>query len=981
MKLLKIKAQGFKSFADKIEINVEDGITGIVGPNGSGKSNIVDAIRWVLGEQSVKALRGTQAMSDVIFSGSKTREAHNRCYVSLIFDNSDHYLKSEFKEIEIKRVLYRTGENDYFINNTKVRLKDIIDLFLDSGASKESFNIISQGNVKDVVNFKPEDRRIIIESAAGVLTYKKRKEETNRKIEKTNDNIEKVDLLINELKNTLDPLEIQAEKAMEYNKYYDELKNKEISLLTYEIETLNKTYVENINKAEDIKNKIVKYQASSGKTSVKLENLKLKQIKLDEDIAKLNENIISLNEKLSDLKSEKQITIERQKYDVDNSKLESNIINLKENKLKMKNMISQVKSAIESFKEKLKTIIENKDNHLSDEKKSRIKIAELERRLNLLNRDISFANNKIEIMQNNIDNNSHAPVAVREVLKNPTLNGIHATVGSLIESDKLYSTAINIALSSSSNFIVVDDEKCASKAIDYLKRINAGRATFFPLNIIKKRYLDDNIYSKIKNLNGFIDVAANLVNYNSKYENVIFNQLGNIIVCDTLTNAQIISKAIDYKARVVTLDGEIIHQGGSLTGGSLKNSKSIIQEKQLLEEEKEKLDLLNKEKSEIEESLKDENYNLEILKNIINTDDIEIVKLNSEINQNENFLKEYTEKQEEIEKELSGTKSIKGNDKNTYLDNIMKQYYDVENEIKIKSVKLNELKDTKNNIVLEISEIEKNINKDNSDYFHLQQDLKKYEIESSKSEVKLDNYLNTLSEEYSLTFEKAKTEYKLEDNPENVKNRVNILKSKIKNLGEVNIASIAERDRIKERYTFLTNQKDDLVNAISNLESIIEEMDEIMKEKITNTFEDVRKEFKEIFKGIFRGGTGDLILTNPDDILNTGIDIVAEPPGKKVASIGLLSGGEKTLTAIALLFAIINVKTVPFCILDEVEESLDEANVDIFGKYLQSKKNQSQFIIITHKKRTMEYADTLYGITMQESGVSKLVSVKLDNIN
>ncbi len=981
MKLLKIKAQGFKSFADKIEINVEDGITGIVGPNGSGKSNIVDAIRWVLGEQSIKALRGSDGMTDVIFSGSKSREAHNRCYVSLTFSNKDHYLKSEYEEIEIKRVLYKTGENDYFINNVRVRLKDIINLFLDSGASKESFNIISQGNVKDVINFKPDDRKAIFESAAGVLTYKKRKEETTKKIMKTNDNIERLELLINELKKTLDPLEEDAEKALKYEKLYEELKEKEIAILTLDIENLNDLYHDTLTKIENIKNKIVEFQVKNSDSFTKLESLKLKQIKLDDDISLLNDDIIKLNKEISELKSEKQITIERQKYEVDDIELENIIINLKENKLKIESNIIQIENEIKKLRGNIKEYTENKNNQLKKLDSEITKINQNKNELFLIEKNINLTKNKIEILNSNIENNSSAPYSVKEVLKNKNLKGIHSTISNLIETDSKYLNAINIALGAANNFLVVDNEISANVAIEYLKKIKGGRATFFPLNIIKKKNIDSFILDKIKNIDGFIDVAANLVKYKLQYENIIYNQLGNVIVCNNLKNAHVISKIIDYKLRVVTLDGEIIHQGGFISGGSFKNSSSIIYDKQIIEEEKRKLKDLLKEKETEEKLFLNSENNEQLLRKELANIDSEIVKLNSELSQKNEFLDESKNKLIDIENELKRTISSKNNDVNSYLDKIMENYYNLLNKIKNKNMKLEDLKNLRSNIIMEISELEKDIAKENSNYSKLQQDEKKYEIDLSKYEIKLDNCLNILSEEYCLTFEKAKKDYSIDIDVEKSRAEIINLKNAIKKLGNVNLSSIDQRNKIKERYNFLKMQKDDLVNSISNLESIISEMDEIMKDKLFTTFEKIRLEFKDIFKGIFKGGKGDLILTNPNDILNTGIDIIAEPPGKKVSSIGLLSGGEKTLTAIALLFAIINVKTVPFCILDEVEESLDESNVDIFGKYLQSKKNQSQFIIITHKKRTMEYTDVLYGITMQESGVSKIVSVKLDNID
>ena len=880
MKLLKIKAQGFKSFADKIELNIDDGITGVVGPNGSGKSNIVDAVKWVLGEQSVKALRGDSSMTDVIFSGSKSREAAKRCYVSLIFDNKDHYLSSEFEEIEIKRVLYKTGENDYFINNTKVRLKDVTNLFLDSGASKESFNIISQGNVKDIVNSKEEDRRIIFESAAGVLTYKKRKEETNRKIEKTKDNIEKIDLVIDELSLTLNPLKEEADKAIKYNELYNKLKKDEIGLLTHDIEALNNEYIKTKEQIELLNDKIVKYQATSSTSTAKLENLKLKQIKIDEEISSLNENINKLITRLSDLKSEKKIALEREKYEFNNDAVNKNLIELKENKLKLENNISINNNSLNTLKNKQRELIQQYEKIKEKDYSNNKIINELNNKISSLNKDIEYSFNKIDIMTSNIENNSTLPLSVKTILNNKTLKGIHNTIGNLIECDSIYTNAINVALSSSANFIVVDDIKNAKIAIDFLKQNKAGRATFFPLNIIKRKYLDYEINNIIKECPGFIGVASSLVKYDSLYKNIIENQLGNIIVVDTLDNARNICKKINYKARVVTLDGEIIHQGGSLTGGSLRKNNSVLTEKQDLIKEKnnnKKLqEILNDNKIQVEQYIKVK----EECTNNLNISDSELIKINTKISQQELYIKELTENLEDICSEIDGITSINDNNNDNYLEKIMKEYYEVEKEIKIKNEELENLKDNKNNIVLEINEYEKNLSKENSDYFKLQQSLKQNEIDISKCEFKLDTALNTLSSEYSLTYEKAKNDYFLDNDEDIVRKNVKDYRTKIRNLGNVNISSIDEYKRINERYTFLTDQKTDLLNSISSLENIIREMDEVMIDKISTTFDKIRIEFQKTFKGMFKGGNGDLVLTNPHDILNTGIEIIAEPPGK-----------------------------------------------------------------------------------------------------
>lgn len=979
MKLKKIIASGFKSFADKIEIDVNPGITGIVGPNGSGKSNVVDAVKWVLGEQSIKSLRGNKDMTDVIFSGSKSRESLSRCFVSLIFDNSDHYLNSEFEELEIKRVLYKTGENDYYINNTKVRLKDIINLFLDSGASKESFNIISQGNVKDVVNSKPEDRRVIFESAAGVLKYKKRKEESKRKLEKTKDNIDVVTLLINELELQLNPLKEQSEKAIKYNEIYNDLKNKEIALLANDINTLNDECNKNNISINEINEKILNIDNLNISDTTLIEKLKLESIKIDEELNQVQKNYNQTIDELNELKSQKQINLERQKYVVDDLKVQNNIVELKEHELKLKNDIAKILVEKDNIKEEINNY-NNKLNTLANDYKINTSS------LDVANNDIisndktmNYTQNKLEILENNIENNSKLPASVKTVLNTASLTGIHDIIGNIIKIPDKYIEAINISLSYNSNFIIVDDESVAKNAIEFLNRNKLGRATFFPLNVIKPKYIDETILNNLKSTYGFIGIASDLVSYDKIYDNIIKNQLGNVIVCDNIDNANIISKIVKRLFRIVTLNGEIIHSGGSITGGSSKLN-TILSDKQEIMGLKAHLNSLKRDKDILITKVSSLNEEKSIIENNVYQTRNKLVELNELFNIKENTEKNYNEELTNILNEINGSSNLINNSLDDAINNIMIQYYQKEqlkNEIEIN---LNKLKNNKSELTLQIEEKTNIFRKSNSEYNNLVNNLKNLEITVARDEVKLDNALKILSEDYNLTYERAYNDYKLTADVEEIRLIVNSKRKELKQLGDVNLASIEEYNRVKERYDFLDNQRNDLLSSLNNLNGIIEEMDLIMIDKFSKTFDKIKKEFQVTFNQMFKGGNGILKLTNPDDILNTGIDIIAEPPGKKINSIALLSGGEKTLTAIALLFAIINVKTVPFCILDEVEESLDEANVDVFGHYLQQKKSQSQFIIITHKKRSMEYADVLFGITMQESGVSKLVSVKLDNI-
>ena len=973
-----IRANGFKSFADKIDIDVNKGITGIVGPNGSGKSNILDAIRWVMGEQSVKALRGDGSMTDVIFAGSKSRNSSNRASVSLVFDNSDHYLNSEFNEIEIKRVVYKSGDNEYYFNNSKCRLKDITDLFLDSGAGKESFNIISQGAVADIINSKPLDRRVIFEEAAGVLKYKKRKEESYRKLDKTNENLARVNLLIDELVTTLEPLKEQREVALKYQDYKNELESIEIALIASDIEKINEEYVsvkENVNR---LNREVEELDLTNNTDTSKVEQLKLLSMKLDADIDMKTSELTEITQVLADLQSKKQIAIERQKYSVDKDKLESNVIQLKEELLSLNNNIESLDKEVQGLKKDLE-VKQLKSMDLikvNEEKKN--KKNELNNKINTTNRDIMNLNNKIDILNDNINNDNKLPYSVKNVLNNIRLSGICGVLSKLFEVSEEYVCAIETSLGANSSVIVTEDEKSAKDAITYLKEQKLGRATFFPISVIKGRSINDEDLNKLKNVDGFIGSADTLVTYDKKYENIILNQLGNVLVVKTLDDLTKIAKLVNYKYKVVSLDGDIQYSGGALTGGTNKNSNSVLNQKFELEKLKQDLDEKENSLKKYENELKklDEELNKCALE--LESNQRDTILITESYNVKSNSLKELKTSYELKNNELSGTKNVIDDNVDKELDDILNQFYEKQG-LKDEIVKnLNKLKSEKSDLSTEIAALEKTYREMNYQMNLKQNELRNEEVRLGKMDVKLDNLLVSLSENYSMTFERAKMEYSLDIEEGVARQTVNSLKSKIKNLGEVNLGSIAEYDRLNERYTFLSTQRDDLESSVSSLISVIEEMDEIMKTRFVETFEKVKAEFKEVFKKLFKGGEGVLELTDPDNILDTGIEISALPPGKKLNSIQLLSGGEKTLTAIALLFAILNVKPVPFVVLDEVEAALDEANVDAFGNYLLSRKERSQFIIITHKKRTMEYADVLYGFTMHESGVSKLVSVKLE---
>lgn len=980
MYLKKIIAHGFKSFADKIIIDLNNGITGVVGPNGSGKSNVVDAVRWVLGEQSVKQLRGDGTMTDVIFSGSKSRNGANVASVTLVFDNSDNYFPVSFSEVSIKRRVYRDGTNEYYLNGERCRLKDITDVLLDSGIAKESFNIISQGKIEEIIASKPTDRRVIIEEAAGVLKYKKRKEDALRKLDRTHDNMNRVNDIISELEVQVNPLKEQKEKALKYNEAKEQLEGIEVALIAHDITTINYDYMNKKNRVAEINNEILSKSNENSSSEAELENLKLNLSKLSNDIKNRQQALLDVTKEVEQINSRKNIIIERKKYSVEDTKLHTHILELTEDSHKISNEKESYSIKIEQLNEEL-TELSSKVNELvlkvNKEKENK---NYLEQKLSVLVRNENIIKNKIEALRDSIDNNDLLPHAVKSVLNNPRLAGIHDTIGNILEVDEKYSLAISIALGVNSNNIIVDNESSAKEAISYLKNNNLGRATFFPMNLIKPKAIYEEVLMNISSDENYIGIASDLVQYDPKYSNIIKNQLGNIIIAKNIDGANKISKKINHSYRVVTLDGEVLHVGGSITGGGVNKVRNVILERHELEEQINLLNNTTNDIKQIENNINESDYNLRNLEDKLYLLNKEVINLTETKNSYLNQLNILVEKENNINNEIAGTNNIINNTLSKEEDEVIKEYYEVSKKRDGLVLEINNLQSKETELKVEIDELEINLRKENSVYNSLNKELKDLEIELNRADVKLDHLLNTLSETYNITYEKANSLYKLEMSEDIARNKVANLKKTIKDLGIVNLAAIEEYDRVSVRYEFLIKQRDDLVSAENTLLEIINEMDSVMEADFKTTFEIVNKHFSETFKELFKGGNASLKLTDPNNLLETGVEIVAMPPGKKLSTISLLSGGEKTFTAISLLFAILKSRPVPFCILDEVEAALDEVNVDSFGSYLINLKTKTQFILITHKKRTMEYADVLYGITMQESGVSKLVSVKLEDI-
>lgn len=977
MYLKQINAYGFKSFADKIDIKLDDKITCIVGPNGSGKSNVVDAVRWVLGEQSVKQLRGDGTMSDVIFSGSKSRKALNVATVELVFDNSDHYLNVPYTEISIKRKAFRSGENEYFLNGERCRLKDVISLLMDSGIGRESYNIISQGEVEKIISSSSLDRRVIIEDAAGVVKYKKRKEEALKKLDKTHTNLDRVEDIIRELQQQVEPLREQSKKAQEYLENKKALENLEVALLGYDIYNDNeekKTLAEKLKKIED---KLVEENVTTNNSDLKVLEQNNLLSKKEEELRENNKALLDVVALCEKLNSEKMLLQEKSKNsDSDNSLLLRN--NLEE-RAELTSQINVMEEEISRINERLNLhsenlIAANKDiNNIKDKKK--MKNQEYSR----VDQELITINHKIDSLKLEMDSGVGLPLAVKKILTDDSLLGIYNTIGNVLEIDSLYIKALDVAINSSKNFIITEDEESSKKAINYLKDNHLGRATFFPLSVIKSRYIDDEVLTLLKQDSSFIGVLSDLVRYDCKFKNIILNQLGTVVVASDMDGAIRIGRRIYHRYKIVTLDGDVLNVGGSMSGGSSNTKyRSAVTIRQEIDSCEKRKDGLLEDKENLTNEISELTKNISEFEEKYFVLSREEVNLKEELKEKMKLLESKNVTLENINREISSLENASSNKVSEREQELINLYYE-------KTGIRDNLKNKVALLTREISDLKTSIEEFNATYKlktanirALEKEQNDLKIRINRLDLRLDNMLNTLNEEYSLTLEAARAKYTLDIEVELARERVNLYKSNIRKLGMVNLASIEEFERVNTRYEFLSKQKDDLLNAQENLLDIMREMDGVIEEEFSNTYKKVNSEFTKVFKELFSGGNAYLKLTNEDDMLTTGIDIVASPPGKKLSSITLLSGGEKTLTAISLLFAILNVREVPFCLFDEVEAALDEANVDQFGKYLNNYKNKTQFLIITHKKKTMEYADTLYGITMQESGVSKLVSVKLN---
>ena len=1180
MYLKRLEMQGFKSFADKTVLEFMPGITAVIGPNGSGKSNISDSIRWILGEQSMKSLRGTKTQ-DIIFAGTQSRKSLGFAEASLVFDNTDGTLPIEYSEVTVTRKIYRSGETGYYINKAPCRLKDVVELFMDTGIGRDGYSIIGQGKIDEILSNKSEDRRHIFEEAAGIVKYRSRKEETEKKLEQTKLNLLRINDILTEIEGNLEPLQMQADKAKKYLNLKEELKNIEVGLFIYNIEKYRQALEEltsdeeimnstlnqeegklekikilkeelkdrideitlqienmqnigfesqkeieklnsNINLAEaKIKNNIENtelYQKEIKELEEKIENLKqdieqkqnkkdnLKQNKekFENELKAKEEELKKLTEKLSskeieieakkkqveeniDKKYELQTEISTQTANIDNiekrqkqikQEIDANILNLDRTRMKRED-VAKGFYQIENNRNKVLKSIENID---SQKQEIDDKIKEFDLQIINNTNDMRMKQSRYNFLVETEKEKEGYIKSVKSLLidceKIKELGkGMHGVLANIISVPSEYETAIEMCLGASLQNIVTDTEEDAKKLVEHLRKNNLGRASFLPITSVKGKKLDSIKGKKI----GVVGVASDLVKFDKKYEQIILSLLGRTVVVDNMQNAINLAKENNYSFRIITIEGDVINPSGAITGGSvakktvnilgrsreievlekelkrLKNkiskleedkekyvdsSENIIEEVQSLEKQLQEIDItyatekqriisidenieqiqnrIDKLKEEVEKTEKSKNETLaskqknkeciekmskqneedqKIIDEFSNANkesqkyiddlnlDITNLKISvSSFNESEVSIQEMTEMiMKEIETHTKNKNNKSLQIKNAILEND-KLKIEIENtKQEIEKVKSKVSNSGENIDKMKKERIEKNEKlskkeEEQTEQFKRIEELKaqitKIEVKKTKTEEDITDVINKMWEEYELTPNNA-GEYQKPENVAVTQRRVNVLRTDIKELGSVNVDSIEEYKKLKDRYDFMCEQRLDLEDTMSKLRKVIQDMTETMKQQFKEKFEIINKNFGEVFKELFGGGMAEVTLTDEENILECGIDITVQPPGKKLQNMTLLSGGEKAFTAIALLFAILKINPAPFCVLDEIEAALDDVNVYRYAEYLKKFAKETQFLVITHRKGTMEAADTVYGVTMEEKGISKLLSMKL----
>ncbi len=1179
MYLKSIEVQGFKSFANKIVFDFHNGITGIVGPNGSGKSNVADAVRWVLGEQSAKQLRGAK-MEDVIFAGTENRKPVGFAYVAITLDNSDHALPVEYDEVTVSRRVYRSGESEYKINGHSCRLRDVTEMFYDTGIGKEGYSIIGQGQIDKILSGKPDERRELFDEAAGIVKFKRRKSAAIKKLENERSNLVRVNDILSELEKQVGPLKQQSEKAKEYLNYKTDLKKYDVNAFLLETDRIRKEtaelngrlkivdddledskseYDNTKSEYETAENQLNDINAQIDENSqtvsaLELENQKLQgeinvfteQIKtfnankqlhserlldIEKDKQNKNNSVKELREQYNDLNTElseyndklaaindtakalnaeiegisgqidnrqnsiydnltEQSTIkaENQKFvtmleqlEIKKSELTSHIIKGKSNESAQKQVIKSLTAELDNAVGKLEDINNSIEESNTSVTQLKAEIAEKNSELDKLTQNYHREKSRLESLINITERYDGYGNSIKKIMELKDSNpGILGVIADIVKVEKQYETAIETALGGTIQNIVTDKESTAKELIGYLKHNKLGRATFLPLNAIHARNTLEN--EACINEKGVIGVASNLVRVSFEYEGLAKYLLGRILVVDNIDNALLIAKKYKYTLRIVTLEGEQLNPGGSMTGGAFRNSSNLLGRRREIEELKQSVSNTNKQITQEKAAVADlrnqvakyrealDSYNkllreTHIRKNTIDVNlkqadlklseiiasygdaikeqasiDSEILKISESRNQvsgNLNLLDNQNEAaRKEIEnlgKTLEAKKSEeaavalkienlkishssieqKASFINENIERLCKELDNLEEEKSSIQEKIGETKElvsakqadielVKNSIeeserkitaigekLEDLRAAKEKVNASHKEFFKKREELNEKIILLEKDSMRLHNQYDRLEESYDSLVDYMWNEYELTysyalelksdelNNINDIRKQINILKAAIKKLGDVNVNAIEEYKSVSERYEFMKTQHDDMIEAEESLMKVIEELDEGMRTQFTAKFEEIKVEFDKVFKELFGGGRGTIELVEGEDILEAGILIISQPPGKKLQNMMQLSGGEKALTAIALLFAIQNLKPSPFCLLDEIEAALDDSNVGRYANYLHKLTKHTQFIVITHRRGTMSAADRLYGITMQEKGVSTLVSVDL----
>ena len=1175
MYLKSIEMQGFKSFADKTKVVFDKGVTAVVGPNGSGKSNITESLRWALGESSAKSLRGGK-MPDVIFAGTEVRKALNYAEVAVTLDNSDGFIAGVGETIRVERHIYRNGDNDYLIDGRKVRLRDIHDLFMDTGLGRDSFSIISQGRVEAIFNAKPEDRRAIFEEAAGILKYKIRKKETESKLNQTQDNLDRLEDIIYELDGQVKPLEKQAATAKCYLELDGERRQTLLNLLVHDIEVGKSDLTQTQEDLAEVKDKLTSYYEERHRLETENQELKQKRHQISEQISSDQQTLVDVTRLISDfehqidlytmesqqrserkeetaarlselesLKAEAQASLDKvnqrqvklnaelntiaqeltaiqkdlEQFSDDPDTLIEHLredyVSLMQEEAKVSNSLTQVTHDMESQTQALEAQAEEykqaqayllSAQEVASEAQKAYQAAqaslqnlldsykEKDQSYQVIDKDYQEAQTKMFDLMDHLKskearrqslesiqkNHSNFYAGVKSVLQNAqSIQGIIGAVSEHLTFDTRYQTALEIAMGASGQNIIVEDEAAAKRSIDYLKRNRQGRATFLPLTTIKPRQLNGQFAQILANAPGFIGMASDLVTYEERLANIFQNILGVTAIFNTIDNANKAARAVRFQVRMVTLDGSEIRPGGAFAGGANKQNNSLFikpeldaltteisQIKAQLSDSEAKVEALKTKRKALQKALEDlkvdgENARLQeqrlgleyqqalsdVEKNQVLVDSFkqgsqgsEGANLQTKSEQLKAELAQIASKREAINDRIEAIKEDKdalGQQKQALLDRqseLQLKERDLQAELRFAKTENNRLqadlseltkesdslKALLNNQVDEdqtdrlpqlqaqhkeavqrkddleqalvrakiqvqdyegqLEDLEERLAKAgnrNEDLIRQQTRLEERESQISQS---LRKFATQLAEDYQMTLEAAKGQVTPLENVEQTRQNLQSLERSIKALGPVNVEAIAQFEEVKQRLDFLNGQKDDLLEAKGLLLNTINDLDGEVKSRFKATFEAIRESFKQTFTQMFGGGSADLILTS-DNLLEAGVEISVQPPGKKIQSLNLMSGGEKALSALALLFAIIRVKTIPFVVLDEVEAALDEANVKRFGDYLNRFDKSSQFIVVTHRKGTMSAADSIYGVTMQESGVSKIVSVKLKDLD